>query len=116
MNEVEFTDNVFGLRECYTIRNTKEAVEVESDKKYFQGRSVVEAFLRSCIDMDTWKHSWHMDTGDFTYNAETKTKIKKILQGKIEGRQEEIKTLEFAMKIIGRKKIKQAPKTSKTKG
>lgn len=54
MNEVEFTNNVFGLRENYTIRNTKESVEVESDKKYFQERSVVEAFLRSCIDMDTW--------------------------------------------------------------
>jgi hypothetical protein len=47
------------------------------------------------LDMDEWKHSWHVEL-----ISENKAKIAGILQGKIKERDQEIKLLERILSVV----------------
>ncbi len=103
MKEIKFKNNVFGLKQEYIIKNKIHGVEIEPKDKYCKPRDIVDKFLISLIDMDGWNHSWHMDISEHHRKKEVKSKVKELLEKKIESRKREIEEIEFGLKLLSRK-------------
>jgi hypothetical protein len=64
---------------------------------------IIRTFLIECIDMDGWKHSWHMDVGKaHSRRSKERKEVRRILLDKIKDRKSEIKKLKDAIQILGR--------------
>lgn len=55
----------------------------------------LKILIRYGLDMDSWKHSWHIEL-----KSENKAKIAGILQEKIAERSKQIKTLERILSVV----------------
>lgn len=68
---------------------------------------VIHSFISGCINMDAWKHGWHLDVSEAQYKnlkkgKETRQRIKTILIEKLEKRKEEIQMIKDCIQVLGR--------------
>ena len=59
----------------------------------------IRELIRTCLDLDEWKYSWHMLSLDYT-DPEIAVQIKNIIKHKIQRREKELKMLKSCLKII----------------
>lgn len=57
-----------------------------------------ESLVKKCIDLDTWKHSWHKEITPENYES-----LREIIQTKIIDRAEEIEMLLTTYFVLGKK-------------
>ena len=57
-----------------------------------------ESLVKKCIDLDTWKHSWHKEITPENYES-----LRDIIQTKIIDRAEEIEMLLTTYFVVGKK-------------
>lgn len=91
-------------KESATVIIDKNGMRLEDkDPSYKSDCDFIRSFLSDCINMDSWKHSWHMDVGKaHSRRSKERKKVREILLGKIETRENEIKLLKDAVQILGR--------------
>jgi len=95
------TLNFYMDGENYLFKNKRDGLEIHHSSNYYNVDRVKEKFLNSMIDMDDWKHSWHIK--GTIYNVEKRNEYRKIILDKIEIRKLQLENLNFALKIIGKK-------------
>jgi len=59
----------------------------------------IRELIRTCLDLDEWKYSWHMPSLDYT-DPEIAAEIENIIKHKIQRREKELKMLKNCLKII----------------
>lgn len=97
-----------GEKSTATIVIDKDGMSVKDKKpSYERDSEFIRAFLSDCLNMDSWKHAWHMDVSKAQYKymkegKEARKKIRDILLGKIESRKNETQKLKDAIQILGR--------------
>jgi hypothetical protein len=97
--------NVFGGEsDQATIVIDKDGMHVDNKKPiYEQDDYFIRHFLSNCINMDSWKHSWHLDVSKaWKKGSDERKKIYKIIEDKIKDREEQIQMLKDARQILGR--------------
>lgn len=61
--------------------------------------SVLSNIFNDALNMDEWKHGWHIDTTKYN-ELEIRDKIYSILKGKIEDRERQVEQLERICDIL----------------
>jgi hypothetical protein len=80
----------------------KDGLSVENkNPRYILDDAIISGFLTECIDIDSWKHSWHMNIMNARYKGSDERKaVAKILDEKISSREAEIEMLRDAKNIL----------------
>ena len=79
------------------IVDKNEPAEHESDDMFFRG------FIRQCIDMDHWQHSWYVDLDRARIKrSNARKEVREIMRQKIAAREIEIKMLKDGIQVLGR--------------
>lgn len=86
-----------------TIVIDKNGMRVE-DKSYPDSDSrYCIRYITQLLDIDEWKHSWHMTVDNILWKqSEERKLVRRILNEKIQQREEEIKMLKDGLQILGR--------------
>jgi hypothetical protein len=99
------TQSLFSnTKETATIIIDKNGMRIENKNPSYQSDyDIISDFLRRCIDIDTWKHSWHLNVRRASIKRSTeRKKIKQILNEKIKQREDEIKLFKDARHILSK--------------
>lgn len=97
-----------GEKSTATIVIDKNGMSVKDKRpSYERDSEFIRDFISDCLNLDAWKHTWHMDVSKAQYKylkegKDARKKIRKILLGKIESRKGEIQALKDAIQILGR--------------
>lgn len=93
-----------GKPESATIVISQKGLEViDKNPKYLAAFGVIRNFISQCIDMDEWKHSWHLDISHARKTGSKERKrIRQILDEKIALRKDQIERLENAKIVLRR--------------
>ncbi len=90
--------------ENYVFINNASGLQVFKDGAEviipYEKAEALKMFIRVCIDLDEWKHSWH-DSLDYE-KPENKKNLREIMKKKIEWRKREIEMLEFGITAMSR--------------
>jgi len=107
MEHVEFIDSLNISVRKYPPFKLDKAIVGDKYYEYERGQEIsskqYKRLITHCIDMDTWKHSWHISVDD---DANTE-KIKSIIQEKIKDRDNELRVLFEAYFRLIEKQTKQ---------
>jgi len=95
--------DIFGNKhQTATIITDKNGLQVENkNPSYASDDDFVSNFLRDCINMDQWQHSWHTSVREAkVQGSQERKRILEILNGKILDRERQIQELKDAKKIL----------------
>lgn len=93
-----------GKRESATIIIDKDGMKViDKSDKYERDSYYYRFFVSQCIDMDGWKHSWHLDVDKAMFpKSDERKRCKEIILEKIKDREEEIKILKDGIHVLSK--------------
>ena len=92
--EIEFDYQAFSDIIKYKIIINKEILTFENNRQDYSQKAI-QFFIKKCIDMDSWKHSWHKEI-----KSENYLDFIKIIQDKISDRNKELEILNFGLKLV----------------
>jgi len=94
--------NPIGKNESATLVIDREGLSVENkDPNYGANDDFIRSYLKECINMDAWQHSWHMSVTDAKVKgSEARKKLREILDQKIADRENQIQMLKDAKKVL----------------
>jgi len=99
--ETEYT-YPFGKTEQYRIYllyNGEIDIYVDNKQVKHKDDEILTRIFIDAINMDSWKHSWHLNVYDFK-NKDTRDKIKAILVEKQKKREAELKYLKEVEQLL----------------
>lgn len=86
-----------------TIVINKDGMQVIDKSEHCSDSEVIRGFLTQLIDMDDWKHSWHMSVSNAKFkSSDERKRVRQLLKEKIEQREKEIQQLKNGIQILGR--------------
>lgn len=98
---------VIGRPDKATIIIDREGLKVKDKSDvYLKDSEICRRYLVQLLDMDTWKHSWHLNTERLILKDSDERKVaRSILKDKIKEREEEICKLKEGIQTLGRYSI-----------